>query len=493
MSVNDNPTPTSQLRHLIRSLEGPNTLSIMSVLSDARQTLPVRTSKDKHNVLPAGNASLSNAGSVLLGKISNYLDVAYQDPIAKIRDILHEVSAAPHIEHGAPLTPALSPISRLPEELKSYIFYLCQPHDEDEVCARCLLIGFRQCSNHNFDDMHVPLLLTQVSKEWRSIALYSQRLWSHFTICSDLTPPTPSMMRTWLSRAKSSPLHPNLHLIGTSAQTRRVWPAVAEMVLYCDRWETLFVAARGLGLLRRFKSVKNRLHTLKVLQIIIPFGNNFHQLVDAFEVAPRLREVHWYSTNLPPRLKLPWGQLTVLALMGERADLLILHWILRQSHNLSHLKLEFDQVLVPNDLLRTIALDHLIIFDLAVSLGYAGNLLERLHCPHLRELELQRLDDAPLMGLPILSFLEMTSAFKRLRIAFEGAAPPDLGVFIKSILSSPRLAKVQLIEVLIVDCDWLAELYATSQSRIVGYEKCVKEEPQQDVARTMFSLQVLGQ
>lgn len=106
MSIKDNLTPTSRLRSIIYSLEGPNTFFMMSLLSDASQTLPVlhRTFKDKHDILPAGNTSLSDAGNILLGKISQYMDSVYQDPIARFRDILDEVSAGSHIERGTPLS-----------------------------------------------------------------------------------------------------------------------------------------------------------------------------------------------------------------------------------------------------------------------------------------------------------------------------------------------------------------------------------------------------
>lgn len=57
-----------------------------------------------HDILPAGNTSLSDAGNILLGKISQYMDSVYQNPIARFLDILHEVSAGSHIERGTPLS-----------------------------------------------------------------------------------------------------------------------------------------------------------------------------------------------------------------------------------------------------------------------------------------------------------------------------------------------------------------------------------------------------
>lgn len=96
------------------------------------------------------------------------MDFVYQDPIARFRDILQEVSAGPHIERVAPLTP-LSPISRFPTELKSYVFYFCLPL-ERETCLPCSILGFSECLDHSFYDYHAPLLLMQVSKEWRCIA-----------------------------------------------------------------------------------------------------------------------------------------------------------------------------------------------------------------------------------------------------------------------------------------------------------------------------------
>ncbi|KZP09507.1 hypothetical protein FIBSPDRAFT_759856, partial [Athelia psychrophila] len=129
---NDVVIPLSPTPHLRRTHSAPTTserASIAKMLVDAQGTV----SQIDVNILDIQRKLVG-----LLAKRNAMLDViAY---------------------HGS----LLSPIRCLPEEILSYIFFLCLPERREDAS----LVTAR-----------APLLLTQVCVAWRNCAQSSQRLW----------------------------------------------------------------------------------------------------------------------------------------------------------------------------------------------------------------------------------------------------------------------------------------------------------------------------
>lgn len=182
----------------------------------------------------------------------------------------------------------LSPIRRVPQDILRQIFYLCLP-----IPSKI----------SSFDNTIAPLLLTRVCKPWTQCAIASQQLWANFTITSGSAPPG-SLARTWISHANSIPLFPQIIFTGTSIEARRAWPAVAQAIQYCDRWETLSVTAPE-NMLHRFKSIRGRLHQLKVLSITLPPGYRYNHKTDVFDSAPQLHKVVINNLHLQQVPQLP--------------------------------------------------------------------------------------------------------------------------------------------------------------------------------------------
>ncbi|KAF5340894.1 hypothetical protein D9758_012192 [Tetrapyrgos nigripes] len=87
----------------------------------------------------------------------------------------------------------LSPLSRLPLEILSTIFINCLPEEE-------------YLNPHPKD---APLLLLQVSRGWRDLALSMSSLWSSISVRAgeDRCCPRKKLIETWLQRSGSRPLH----------------------------------------------------------------------------------------------------------------------------------------------------------------------------------------------------------------------------------------------------------------------------------------------
>ncbi|KZP12274.1 hypothetical protein FIBSPDRAFT_799152, partial [Athelia psychrophila] len=173
------------------------------------------------------------------------------------------------------------------------------------------------------------------------------------------TAPQMSLVKTWLSHAKSIPLSPHLLLSFTNAEARRAWPAIAEAIQYCDRWDNLTVLS-PLGTLRRFGSVRGRLHSLHRLSItLLPGpGSDNHQIIDAFEFAPRLRKLELSDVS-PKQLRLPWQQLTSMEFIHFSDDLLSLHSALQPLVHLTSLSIKYTGSTTYPPSLNPINLAHL--------------------------------------------------------------------------------------------------------------------------------------
>ena len=190
----------------------------------------------------------------------------------------------------------LSPMRRLPLELLSAIFVWCLPDDAFIRPAR------RQA----------PLLLTQISASWRTVALSTPQLWSTLNVVCNLKSRgstrlkevdriiAPSM-NLWLSRTDNLPLSISIDGLPMKQSIIQILfqhsTRCRHLVLKrIQAWAYLQVPDRQFPLLKSLY-----VHSL-VRQI--------RQLSSAFASAPQLDEIYWEDagSHLDPVLSLPWGQ-----------------------------------------------------------------------------------------------------------------------------------------------------------------------------------------
>ncbi|KAJ7723894.1 hypothetical protein B0H16DRAFT_1333825, partial [Mycena metata] len=117
---------------------------------------------------------------------------------AELADIQHqlEVLKAREKDLKAALASVVYTILTLPPEITSHIFLDCLPFH-----------GRVRPSS-----IKAPLVLAQACRYWRDVALATPRLWSSIDLNLEIGRPnipekgTIALLRTWLSRAKRSPI-----------------------------------------------------------------------------------------------------------------------------------------------------------------------------------------------------------------------------------------------------------------------------------------------
>ncbi|KAJ7737003.1 hypothetical protein DFH07DRAFT_966693 [Mycena maculata] len=119
---------------------------------------------------------------------------------AELADIQHQLEVLKTRERDleAALASVVYPVLTLPPEITSRIFLKCLPfHGRVQPSAT-----------------KAPLVLAQVCRHWRDVALATARLWSSIDLEFQNIPDngTIPLLRTWLSRAKRSPISLMLQL-----------------------------------------------------------------------------------------------------------------------------------------------------------------------------------------------------------------------------------------------------------------------------------------
>ncbi|KAH9475161.1 hypothetical protein JR316_0012272 [Psilocybe cubensis] len=232
----------------------------------------------------------------------------------------------------------LSPARRIPIDILHHIFYRCLPAQRNPLMS----------------SYEAPMVLTQVCRTWRAIALSSPRLWSkiHITYAysSKLKANSDSMsepdqdlptvdgdtilrmrcdaVKQWLHRSGSCPISISIMHTGNNPQRpsrdndesskANTLELFKTIVLFCDRWEKieLIMPADLCSLLGSLIPVDN-LSLLKNVRILIAehYPMQEHQWDgsgSALLRAPNLREVSlvgWYAKSWRPTMA-QWKHLT---------------------------------------------------------------------------------------------------------------------------------------------------------------------------------------
>jgi hypothetical protein len=213
------PIPSSPTPHLHRTLQAP----------DASETTRIR------EALSRAKLGLSQIDDQI-SQIQVVLD-ALRLKCKKLHKFV--------LEHEG----FLAPIHLLPSEILAKIFALCMP-------------GWWETPG--FSSKQAPSLFGQVCIGWRNAALSTQNLWSSITVGTKGHRAELST-KLWLSRAISTSLSIRLDAgYYRVASAKRLWPAIAQLVQYCDRWKHFEVRLPE-SMLRRLHPVRCRLPWLESL------------------------------------------------------------------------------------------------------------------------------------------------------------------------------------------------------------------------------------
>jgi hypothetical protein len=255
-------TPSSPTPHLYRTTQTPDASEIINIHNSLRNITPVLHELD--------------------------------DDIAHVQAVLDGLrrKREPFLKFIAEQNTILAPIRRLPVEILIEVFMLCIDY-----------------SVSSFSPRHSPLLVAQVCRGWRQVAISAQKLWTSITVT--YYRPSSAQAKLWMSRASSSPLTIRLDSVYPQpGYIEKIQPVIAVLVQHCDQWRHLELSIHH-TMVPCLSSIKQRLPWLESLQIQRP--TSFRKL-DIFEVAPRLRNLSLGPLFSPTGLKVPWHQLTDLTI-----------------------------------------------------------------------------------------------------------------------------------------------------------------------------------
>lgn len=249
--------------------------------------------------------------------------------VARMRDALDRAVTRRQLlvgfvqDHTGPL----ADIRRVPPEILSEIFLQSIPPAEEQT-------SFMRHSGRT------PMILAQVCRRWRAVALSTSRLWSTIIIQtrSEYIPAEPRrLLEMWLERSMPSPLSLKIELYDQECNIgeSRAWIDI--LVAHSRRWEILH-CVQGDFVLDKLYETRGQLPTLHTFQIeYMPWG--YHLDVERIERvsqvvsrAPRLTNLHIAQIYLISSATFPWSQITDLYV--DHFDSKFMSFILQHLPNL---------------------------------------------------------------------------------------------------------------------------------------------------------------
>ncbi|KAJ7480664.1 hypothetical protein FB451DRAFT_152300 [Mycena latifolia] len=280
------------------------------------------------------------------------------------------------------LSDSVYPILTLPLEITSEIFLRCIPsHGSvlDATSASC-----------------APMLLLRICRAWRVIALATPALWTDLNLPASWLDihrwqRLETRISEWTSRASSAPLSFGFH--------------DTEGLITPERMSSLlgrYASRLGSLRLRTTPTVLSELSDIGPLPLLHKLTLGYapvHETISVriFRDAPRLREVALEQSTVPSFLLLPWHQLTTFT--ADSASVADCLFVLKSAPRLT--TCTFLYLLAGTGDREGIT--HGSLTDLSISNG-AGDILEYLDLPRLRDLYLTRL-----AGFPLPAFLRLIS------------------------------------------------------------------------------------
>ncbi|KAJ6459529.1 hypothetical protein C8R45DRAFT_1030357 [Mycena sanguinolenta] len=218
------------------------------------------------------------------------------------------------------------PVLTLPNEIITEIFVHVVPKYPD------------QCPTSSL--RHSPVLLTQICREWRDIALQTPALWRAIVLPS--LAEQAARFDPWLSRARGYPL--SLFYDMDSIEDNRQAGSLSTIIPYRAQLEYLAVHQ---CLPSNLRAIEGPLPLLRHLELVLYDRDDPLTTKVSFLEAPLLRTALLNYTGLH-NLILPWAQLTSLALDSVRPRECAP--ILQQTSNLVHCELGLMKDWNPEDI-----------------------------------------------------------------------------------------------------------------------------------------------
>ena len=353
---------------------------------------------------------------------------ALDNDIAQVQATLTELQRKRQVLHNyfQEHKSLLSSIRRFPEELLGEIFSHCLPERwQDRTLRR----------------VKAPLILTQICRHWRAIAISTRKLWSSVVYesqsSSDIV-----FTKLWLARGGNCAMNVRISqpFVDSRLGTYIVQQVVGLLISHSERWRNLEIFLRP-SMCSLIATVKDRLPILQSLAICA-HGTFTDQSINAFERAPLLR-----SLNLSAPLYLldiPWAQLDEL--MIDSANFGWAVAMLGHTANLTDFRLTsmvncnpVPPGVIHNNQLRSLAIHF-------ISIDAPGKLFDCLALPALQDVCIMQDKKRPLAPWicqeQLISLLSRSRCSLR-RLAFHDVSLTD-GELIECLEHAPSLVELEL-------------------------------------------------
>ncbi|KAJ7732714.1 hypothetical protein B0H16DRAFT_1893022 [Mycena metata] len=220
----------------------------------------------------------------------------------------------------------LSPIRRIPPEVLGEIFWYCLPREAFVKPSPTLS----------------PLLLTQISSNWRCVALATPSLWTSLAINLSISSCLPKLelIRTWIARSGSCPL--SFHIaesIQKDYYEKDMVTVATVLELYAphyQRWQRIRIECQDWRIDTGFSKLPRDQPpgALESLHLLRDFWREEEEGQLALMLsAPRLHEAVWVSNTDLGAFNAPFPQLTKLYLERPLVAEDFMH-ILREGTNI---------------------------------------------------------------------------------------------------------------------------------------------------------------
>ncbi|KAJ6532010.1 hypothetical protein B0H19DRAFT_1005659 [Mycena capillaripes] len=370
-----------------------------------RRAQVVEESGPSSNVLDKFDADIEGAQSVLKGLLAE-------------REQTHEALEA----HRA----LLSPIRRIPPEVLSEIFIQCLPQDTKFV--KFVKASVTDC----------PLLLTQVSSNWRCVALATPLLWSSITVNLSVKSCLPNLplIKAWIARSGSCPLsfHIAESILKDYYDNSGIITSAAILDLYVPyyhRWQNIRLEYQDWRIETGFSKLPRDMapQSLESLHLARDFWhpNEFDQL-SLMLSAPRLRNCTWVSNTDLGTFRAPFPQLTTLFLERPLIAEDFMH-ILREGVNIE--SCQFFVLAAAGSSLDPPAVPVVLRHNLRrlnLTADLFGRLFNELELPCLTHLSVRRFDNVPHPAAPVWPQKEFMSLLMRSKCSLESISLSDMDI-----------------------------------------------------------------
>ena len=202
--------------------------SLMSIMSSAPSRCSASSVSETDEIYPSISAEMLNSNAVYSASQRREYAKTIRDMEVEMSRLDDEMSRLQQpMDHLANVRQKLqrsldehrsiaAPIRRIPQEILSEIF------------LHCLMD-----SSNSFNVTIAPLLLTFVCSRWRTVAIFTPRLWSSISL--DVVSGTTEMLQTWLSRSGMSPLKLVIDLESMD-NDGTTYPRINTLVSHSHHW-----------------------------------------------------------------------------------------------------------------------------------------------------------------------------------------------------------------------------------------------------------------